>query len=178
LRKALLKAKQTTLDRFLVALGIPLVGEHLAGVLAAHYQDLEPLMDADEQELLQISEIGPEVAGSIASFFNEKHNAEAIKQMLDDGLVLENSRFAGSRKPLPFAGLKFVFTGSLTRWTRDEAKHLVERLGGRATASVSKETDYVVAGPGAGAKLEQAKKLAIPILSEAQFQQYLDRQNG
>ena len=176
--KALQKAKKTTLERFIVALGIPLVGEHLAVVLASHYQDIKQLMDADEQELLQISEIGPEVAGSITSFFNEERNEEAIKQMLDDGLVLENPLFAGSRKELPLEGLKFVFTGSLTRWTRDEAKNLVEKLGGRATASVSKETDYVVAGPGAGAKLEQAKKLNISILSEEQFQNYLDRQNG
>ncbi|MFO7606939.1 MAG: NAD-dependent DNA ligase LigA [Desulfurivibrionaceae bacterium] len=169
------QAKKTTLSRFVYALGIPLIGEHLAGVLASHYENLDKLQKADEKELRTIAEIGPEAASSIAAFFRERHNVQAVEEMGRAGLTLENPLYSGKRGELPLAGLKFVFTGALEGVTRDEAKGLVERLGGRATSRVSSETDYVVAGPGAGAKLEEAKNLKIPILSEEEFQEFLDK---
>ncbi|MDA3785519.1 MAG: NAD-dependent DNA ligase LigA [Deltaproteobacteria bacterium] len=175
LYNAIQQAKETTLARFIYALGIPLVGEHLAGVLAARYEDLPALQRAAEEELLEIPEIGPEVARSLAVFFTERHNRKAVARMVAEGLRLENPLFSGKRGTLPLAGLKFVFTGSLQGWSRDEAKSLVQRLGGRATTSVSSATDYVVAGPGAGSKLTEAEELDIPILSEEQFQDLLNK---
>lgn len=172
--KALDQARKTSLDRFIYALGILHVGEHMAGVLASRYRDLEQLMKAGEEELRNIHEIGPEVAGAIASFFSEDHNRKALEKMEKSGLELENPLFSGQAER-PLEGLKFVFTGSLENWTRDEAKKVVESLGGRATTSISKETDYVVAGPGAGSKLTQAGNLEIPVLSEDQFQKLLHR---
>lgn len=177
LHQAIQQARKTTLARFIYALGIPLTGEHLAGVLAAHYEKLGDLQKAGEEELRAIPEIGPEVAGAIAAFFGERHNVQAVEEMRREGLTLENPLYSGKGGERPLAGLKFVFTGALEGLTRDEAKDLVERLGGRATSSVSSETDYVVAGSGAGAKLEEARDLKIPILSEEEFQEFLDK-NG
>lgn len=173
LADALRQSRKTSLDRFIYALGILHVGEHMAGVLASKYQDLDQLMEADKEELQNIPEIGPEVAGAIVTFFSEEHNRKALEEMKNSGLELENPLFRGQGER-PLEGLKFVFTGSLKKWTREEAKKTVESQGGRATSSVSRETDYVVAGPGAGSKLEQARKLNVKVLSEDEFQELLE----
>ncbi len=177
LHQAIQRARKTTMARFIYALGIPLTGEHLAVILASRYEKLGDLQKAGEEELREIPEIGPEVAGAIAAFFGERHNVQAVEEMRREGLTLENPLYSGKGGEHPLAGLKFVFSGALEGLTRDEAKDLVERLGGWATSSVSSETDYVVAGPGAGAKLEEARNLKIPILSEEEFQEFLDK-NG
>jgi len=166
-------AKKTTLERFLVALGIPNVGEHLAQVLCRNFKDLDSLMAAKAEDLMAIHEVGPEVARSLTSFFAEEHNVEAIETMRGQGLELTNDLYAEDGADAPLDGLKFVFTGSLERMSRDEAKDLVERHGGRAVSSVSKNTDYVVAGPGAGSKLDKAQSLGVAVMSEDEFQAFL-----
>lgn len=166
-------AKKTTLERFLIALGVPNVGEHLAQVLCRNFKTLDDLAAAKADDLQRIFEIGPEVARSITSFFAEEHNAQAIENLIALGLELENDLFASSEAPMPLTGLKFVFTGTLESMSRDQAKDLVERHGGRAVNSVSKNTDYVVAGPGAGSKLDKAESLGVTVMSEDQFKAFL-----
>lgn len=164
-------SKERSLPRFLYALGIPEVGEHLSRVLCEHYQNLEDLMEASEEELQEIHEIGPEVAQSIAGFFNESANKKLVQEILAAGLELNNPY---GEQQAPLEGLTFVFTGSLDHWTRSEIKQKVEELGGRATSSVSSNTDYVVAGPGAGSKLEQAEELDLPVMDEEEFVKFLE----
>jgi DNA ligase (NAD+) len=159
------------LDRFLFALGIPLVGSHVARLLAAHLGDLDAIMDATEEELQEIDDIGPEVAHSVTAFFDDSENQEVIDEIRAAGMTLENP-YVEDEQPLD--GLTFVFTGSLDRFSRREAKQLVERLGGRATSSVSGATDYVVAGPGAGQKRTDAEERGIPVLDEAAFADLLE----
>ncbi|MFP4394566.1 MAG: NAD-dependent DNA ligase LigA, partial [Anaerolineales bacterium] len=160
-------SKEQTLPRFLYALGVPLVGEHIARVLAEHFDTLDDLMAAAEDDLQAIAEIGPEVARSVVTFFEQEENRAIIAEMRDAGLSLHNPHAEAGEQPL--AGLTFVFTGKLDRWTRDEVQRHVERLGGRATSSVSGQTDYVVAGPGAGSKLDEARARDVPVLDEEEF---------
>jgi DNA ligase (NAD+) len=169
-------SKEQALDRFLYALGVPLVGEHATRVLARQYETLDDLMTASGEELESIHEIGPELARSIVTFFGARQNRRVIEEMREAGLSLENPMFAG-KGAQPLAGLTFVFTGELERWTRDEVERYVERLGGRATSSVSGETDYVVAGPGAGQKLDEAHARGVPVMDEEEFEAFVeDRQ--
>jgi DNA ligase (NAD+) len=169
-------SKQQTLARFLYALGIPLVGTHVATVLARRYETLDALMAASEEELRQIMEIGPQVAESIVAFSEEEGNGEVIERIQDAGLRLSNPLHSAEEAERPLEGLTFVFTGTLERWTRAEAKRYVERLGGQATSSVSGETDYVVAGPGAGSKLEEARNRDIPVMDEEAFIEFSEDQ--
>jgi DNA ligase (NAD+) len=164
-------SKTQTLARFLYALGISLVGEHIAQVLARHFKSLDDIEAASTEALEGIYEIGPEVAHSVVAFFEEEANQALIRKLRDAGLTLDNPLYQGSEaeEAQPLAGLTFVFTGELDRWTRDEVKRFVARLGGRATSSVSGETDYVVAGPGAGSKLDEAKARDIPVMDEDAF---------
>jgi DNA ligase (NAD+) len=168
--------KDQTLARFLYALGIPLVGAHVSTVLAQRYETLDDLMRASEDELQQIEEIGPQVAHSVVTFFEEEGNRKVIERIGDAGLRLSNPLYSAEEAERPLKGLTFVFTGTLDRWTRDEVKRTVERLGGRATSSVSGETDCVVAGPGAGSKLEEARKRDIPVMDEEAFVEFLEDQ--
>lgn len=163
-------SKEQTLARFLYALGVPLVGEHVTRVLARHYETLDDVMAASTEDLEAIHEIGPEVARAIVTFFGAERNRQVIGAMREAGLTLENPLYAGTEKAQPLDGLTFVFTGELERWTRDEVKRYVERLGGRATSSVSGETDYVVAGPGAGQKRDEARQRDVPVLDEEAFE--------
>jgi DNA ligase (NAD+) len=167
------ESKEQTLPRFIYALSIPQVGERTARLLARHFTTLEDLMQASEEELQRIEEIGPEVAHSISAFFAENRNREVIQEMQEAGLSLSNPYAEAQEQPL--AGLTFVFTGSLERWTRDEVKRLVEQMGGRATSGVSGETDYVVAGPGAGSKSDEAKARDVPIMSEEEFVEFIEK---
>lgn len=169
-------SKEQTLPRFLYALGIPQVGEHIARVLAEHYATLGDLMAADEEELRSIDEIGPEVAHSIVSFFDREQSRRIIQQIRDAGLTLENPYVGAGEGCLE--GLIFVFTGALDRWTRDEAQRVVEQRGGRATSSVSGQTDYVVAGPGAGSKLDEAQERDVPVLDEEAYVALLEDRCG
>ncbi|MDX1614434.1 MAG: NAD-dependent DNA ligase LigA [Candidatus Promineifilaceae bacterium] len=164
---------QTTLPRFLYGLGIPLVGQHLVQVLAQRYATLDELMAASADELTDIDEVGPQVADSVVSFFAQEENSRLIEAIRAAGLELANP--LSEESPQPLAGLTFVFTGELERWTRDEVKRHVTQLGGRATTSVSGETDYVVAGPGAGSKRDEAEARDIPVLSEQDFIELIEK---
>ncbi len=165
-------SKASTLPRFLYGLGIPLVGRHVAGVLARHYETLDDLMAASESALEEIDEIGPQLAHSVAAFFSEERNRRMIKEIREAGVTLSNPY--AEEGACPLEGLTFVFTGELERWTRDEVKRYVERLGGRATSSVSSKTDYVVAGPGAGSKLDEARDRDVPVMDEEAFVEFVD----
>jgi DNA ligase (NAD+) len=169
-------SKETTLSRFLFGLGISLVGEHIARLLAKRCETLDDVMAASRQELEAIDEIGPEVARSLVAFFEAEENRQVVDEIREAGLTLTNP-YSGKREQ-PLAGLTFVFTGELDRWTRDEVQRYVERLGGRATSSVSGQTDYVVAGPGAGSKLDEAQARDVPVLDEEQFVELVDEQTG
>jgi len=153
-------------DRFVYALGIPLVGTATARQLARHFPTLDDLMEAAEEELQAIEDVGPEVAHSIAAFVEDPENRRVIDEIRAAGLELNNP-YAEDEAPLE--ALTFVFTGSLDRYTRSEAKRLVEQHGGRASSSVSGNTDYVVAGPGAGQKRDDAGALGVPVLDEEGF---------
>jgi len=165
---AIALSKRVTLERFLMGLGIRQVGQHIARVLAEHFKTLDAIMATGRETFESVHEIGPEIAASLESYFKEAHNKQVIQQLRDLGLTIEAVPETGP-VARPFAGKTFVFTGGLERFSRDEAKQRVEQLGGRVAASVSKRTDYVVAGVEAGSKLDQAKKLGVKILSEAEF---------
>ncbi len=165
---AIEKSRQTTLARFIFALGIRNVGEATARDLARHFGSLDALISADADQLQQVRDVGPVVAASIACFFAEPHNREVVDQLRAAGVRWEEgapSAVAGS----PFAGKTFVLTGTLPTLTRDAAKDLIEARGGKVAGSVSKKTHYVVAGAEAGSKLEKAQELGIAILDEAEF---------
>ena len=162
-------SREQSLDRFIYAIGIPLVGQHVSRVLARSYEQLDALTEASQEELESIRDIGPEVARGIVTFFENDQNQRVIQEIQDAGLSLSNPLYSAEEEEAPLEGLTFVFTGSLDRWTRDEAKRYVEERGGRATSSVSGETDYVVAGPGAGSKLEEARERDVPVMDEETF---------
>ncbi|MDK9715772.1 MAG: NAD-dependent DNA ligase LigA [Sulfuritalea sp.] len=167
---AIEKSKTTTLARFIFALGIRNVGEATAKDLARHFGNLDALMAADIDRLQQVPDVGPVVAASIARFFAEPHNVEVIEQLRAAGVNWpegEPSAVANS----PIAGKTFVLTGTLPTLTRDEAKDMIEALGGKVAGSVSKKTDYVVAGAEAGSKLDKAQALGVSILDERQFRE-------
>ncbi len=164
---ALEKSKQTTLARFLYALGIREVGEATAKALAAHFGSLEAIEQADQAVLEQVPDVGPVVAQHIAAFFRDRRNRRVIDQLLKAGFRLESP--PQKSKDSSLAGKTFVLTGTLTAMTRDEAKAALETLGARVTASVSKKTDYIVAGDDPGSKLDKAEELGIEILGENDF---------
>ena len=162
---AIEKSKQTTLARFVFALGIRHVGEATARDLAAHFGALDPLMAADEAALLEVRDVGPVLAESIARFFAEPHNREVIEQLRAAGVTWPEG--PPQRAPAgPLAGLTVVLTGTLPTLARDDAKAMIEAAGGKVAGSVSAKTHYVVAGADAGSKLAKAESLGIPILDE------------
>lgn len=168
---AIANSKERELARFIFALGIRNVGEHTAKLLASAFGSFENLEKASEAELLSIREIGPQVAQGIVTFFHNPKNIEVIRRMLLAGVTptAERKKIGGK-----FTGKTFVFTGTLTRFTRDEAKRLVENEGGHAAGSVSKKTDFVVAGEEAGSKLDKARALAVRVISEDEFLRMLE----
>ncbi|MCK9990597.1 MAG: DNA ligase (NAD+) [Rugosibacter sp.] len=169
---AIEKSKRTTLARFIFALGIRNVGEATAKDLSRYFGNLDTLMQASEAQLQQVPDVGPVVAASIAHFFAEPHNVEVIEQLRAAGVNWEEGG-PMALAPAAQAGKTFVLTGTLPTLTRDEAKALIEAQGGKVAGSVSKKTDYVVAGSEAGAKLEKAQELGIQILNEDQLKEIL-----
>ncbi len=161
-------SKNTTLQRFLFALGIREVGEATARALAQYFGDLELIENATEETLQEVSDIGPIVAANIAGFFRQKHNRELIEKCRKSGVHWPKIT-RPSAKDLPLAGKTFVLTGTLTSLSRDEAKAKLEALGATVAGSVSKNTDYVVAGEKAGSKLAKAEQLGINILDEKEL---------
>jgi DNA ligase (NAD+) len=166
LLEALGKSKRTTLPRFLFGLGIRHVGEATAKELARHFGKLDSIMDATEEQLLEVSDVGPIVAQSIRTFFEQPHNREVVEQLRACGVTWEEGEPA-ARAPRPLSGKTFVITGTLPTLSRDEAKDKVEAAGGKVAGSVSKKTDFVVAGEEAGSKLVKAQTLGVPVIDEA-----------
>ena len=173
---AIEKSKNTTLARFIYALGIRNVGEATARDLARHFGKLEPLIQAGEVELQQVPDVGPVVARSIARFFGERHNREVVAQMRSLGVTWPESPV--TRPPLqPLAGKTFVLTGTLSHFSRDHVKERIEAKGGKVSGSVSKKTDYVVAGAEPGSKHDKALELGIAVLDEQGLLELLGRNN-
>ena len=170
---ALEKSKQTTLDRFLYALGIKQVGETTAKTLAQHFGNLEAIMQAKEEALISVEDVGPVVADSIAGFFQEQHNLDVIKKLCKEGVQWPDVEVISIGEQ-PLSGKTFVVTGTLSSMTRDEAKAALHRLGAKVAGSVSKKTDYVVVGDNPGSKASKAEALGVAILDEPAFLQLID----
>lgn len=162
---ALEQSKQTTLPRFLFGLGIRHVGEATAKALARHFGKLDAVMDASVEQLLEVADVGPIVAQSLRTFFDQPHNREVVEQLRACGVTWEEGEPA-ARAPKPLAGKTFVLTGTLPTLSRDQAKDLLEAAGAKVAGSVSKKTDYVVAGAEAGSKLDKAHTLGVAVLDE------------
>lgn len=169
---AIAASKHSTLPRFLYALGIREVGEATALLLSRHFGSLEKIMAADEVALMQVQDVGPVVAESIALFFRQPHNLEVIAALRAAGVNWPDMEALGER-PQPLAGQTWVLTGSLATMSRDQAKEKLQQLGAKVSGSVSKKTHCVVAGEAAGSKLADAEKLGIAVMDEAAFQTLL-----
>ena len=167
-------AKRISLPKFIFALGIPGVGEHLANVLAKHFKSLDALRNATFDELIQIPEIGPNTAQSIVDFFADEHNRRFLEKLFSVGVEVEEIREEEEAEKR-LSGKTFVFTGALSSMTRDEASELVESLGGRVSSSVSRKTDYVVVGENPGSKYDKAKKLGVTTITEEEFLKLVGR---
>ena len=170
LLNAIENSKSVTLARFLFALGIRHVGEHVAELLADHFHDLAALMDCPREELESIEGIGPIVTESIANFFRQRSNRQIINQLLESGVTLKS---AARMKSGRLKDRVFVLTGALQNLTRLRAKALIEAAGGRVVGSVSRNTDYVVAGDAPGSKLTKAKELGVAVIDEAALKKLL-----
>lgn len=168
---AIERSKTPTLERLIYALGIRGVGEHLAAVLAKEFGSLESLMQATEERLLSIPEIGPETARSIRDFFKEKHNLKVIAKLEDAGVRFPQKKPTAQKGRLE--GKTFLFTGTLSSFSREEAKRLVEAEGGMTASSASRKVDYVVVGESPGSKYEKARELGLKLISEGEFKKML-----
>jgi DNA ligase (NAD+) len=168
LLSAIEKSKSGSLSRLIFALGIRHVGIHAAEVIASRYSSLEELKGAGVEELEAIPEIGPVMAKSICSFFRMKGTESILERLASAGVRMEEEK--AKRASLPLVGKSFVFTGTLERRTRSEAEGLVRKRGGRTSNSVSRNTDYVVAGKNPGSKKDRAAELNVTILTEGDFE--------
>lgn len=164
-------SKNRPVDRLLYALGIRMVGRHVAALISEHYDNLEDLFDISADKFQKIPGIGPKVAESVEHFFSQKDNRHLIERLKNAGVTIKSEK---SKGPKPLRGLTFVFTGGLETMTRPEAEELVRSYGGHPSSSVSKETDYLVAGTEPGSKFDKAKKLGIKIISEEEFRKMLN----
>lgn len=168
--EAIEKSKKNEIDKLIFGLGIRYIGSKAAKNLAKHFKDIDNLMKASFDELIEVEEIGDKMAESVISFFKEEHNRKLIEKLKAAGvnmkLLLEDS---GENKI--FEGLTFVLTGTLSKYTRKEAENIIESLGGKISSSVSKKTSYVIAGEEAGSKLKKAQELKVKIISEKEFEE-------
>ena len=160
-------SKKLPLERLILGLGIRFVGERTAQFLAEHFGSMDDLMNASQAELEEVNEVGPRIADSIGEFFAESRNRDLIDRLRKAGLT-----FAGKKRErgTKLSGKTFVLTGTLARYSRDEAKKMIEDAGGRVSGSVSKKTDYVVAGSDAGSKLDKAKELGVAVIEEGEME--------
>lgn len=165
---ALENSKETTFARFLYSLGIREVGEATAEALAQHYQAIEELEQADEDELQEIHDIGPVVARQVRAFLQEPHNLKVIRELLDSGVRWQRREIAGSMNS-PLTGKTVVITGTLSDYSRDELKDKLSALGAKVTNSVSSKTDYVIVGENPGSKAAKARELGIPVVEEQEL---------
>jgi DNA ligase (NAD+) len=166
--ESLERSKQVGADRFLFSLGIPLVGEHVARILLQEYGDVQSLSEQTVDRMINIHGVGPEVAQSVAQFFGEPHNLKMVERLLEAGIEPTPLEKPAIQAESPFAGKTFVFTGTISM-PRADAKKIVESAGGTVSGSVSRKTDYVVAGDQAGSKLEKAGKLGVTVITEEEF---------
>jgi DNA ligase (NAD+) len=165
LLKSIENSKEITLSRFIFALGIRHVGEEMAITLAKEFPQLSEIEKAGVEELEAVEDIGPKVAESISEYFKSKENREFIKKLLHSGIKIKKDE-AGSDK---LKGISFVLTGSLEKFSREEAKEMIRKSGGEMSSSVSKKTDYVIAGNEPGSKLSKAQELGVKIIDEKKF---------
>ncbi len=173
IKAAIDHSKETTLSRFLLALGVPEVGEATAQALAEHFGDISSLQDASEEQLQEVPDVGPVVAAEISAFFRQRHNRDVVRALQRAGvhwLKSKSRRFDGSGK---LNGLTFVVTGKLDAMSREEAKERIRQEGGKVAESVSRQTSHLVCGQKPGSKLQKAEKYGVTILSEKQFMKLL-----
>ena len=170
LSKAIEASKTRPLERLVFGLGIRHVGQRTAQSLAKQFGSLENLKNATEEELLQIEDIGPKVAHSILNYFSQPESQERLLRLQTSGVMTENVKTDSSQEANTLQGLSFVVTGTLSHYSRQEIKETIENLGGKVIDSVSKKTSYVLVGENPGSKADKAKSLAIPILSEEEFE--------
>ena len=171
---AIERSRQTTLARFLYALGIRDVGEATAAALATHFGSLEPLQDATEEEIQEVPDIGPVVAAHVHSFFRQPHNREVIEALCRHGVHWPKLQRRAAASDGALSGKTFVITGTLDSMSRDQASDRITALGGKVSGSVSKKTSYVVAGAEPGSKLRKAQELGVEVLDEAAFMKLLE----
>src|SRR5690606_16015103 len=178
--RALENSKSTTLPRFLYGLGIRHVGEATARDLARHFGQMDRIMDASVDALLAVNDVGPIVAASIRTFFDQQHNREVVEQLRDAGVQWPEQEPVDplAVQALPLNGQIFVLTGTLPTLGRDQAKAMIEAAGGKVTGSVSRKTHHVVAGAEAGSKLDKARELGLNVLDEAALMALLEDADG
>ena len=164
------RSKKLPLERVIYGLGIRFVGERTAQFLTEHFGSMEALERASQEELQEVTEVGPRIAESIVEFFSIPANRKLIERLRETGLTLSGQK---KQRGVKLAGKTFVLTGTLSRFTRDEAKKMIEDAGGKVTGSVSKKTDYVVAGTEAGSKLDKAKDLGVQVIDEKEMEKLL-----
>lgn len=172
---ALERSKNTTLPRFLYALGIRDVGEATARAIAMHFRDLDPLLEASAAEIERVPDIGPVIAASAQRFFAQPHNRKVIQKLRLRGVHWPPVKTVVATEDSAFAGKTWVLTGSLSAMTREEAQERIEALGGKVSGSVSKKTDFVIAGEDAGSKLRKARDLGVRVISEQEFAKLLKK---
>jgi DNA ligase (NAD+) len=172
------ESKDRGLGRLLNALSIRFVGQRVASVLAEHFADIDALQAASVEELSNINEIGSVIAGSVYEFLHSEYGEATIRDLRDAGVRMTSDANPATAGPGPLAGKTLVVTGALSQYTRDEIHAIIERAGGRASSSVSKKTDFLVAGEKAGSKLTKAQKLGVSVITESEFEQLVGGQRA
>lgn len=170
---AIESSKEKPFEKVLFAIGIKQVGERTAKLITKHFGSMEKLSRATAEEIDDIYEIGPSIAQSVVDFFSDKKNTELIEKLNNAGLKFESQNSGDVKIKAEFAGKVFVLTGTLEKYTRSQASEIIEKFGGRTSGSVSKKTDFVLAGADAGSKLDKARKLEVRVLTEEEFEKMI-----